>query len=314
VMSNDTLAEGLEWFHVSLANVTGALMGANSNATIWILDNDVTGTVSFNASEYFVNEADSSVTVTINRTGGTASGVGVDFQTVTESAAPGADYVQISTNIVFALNETSRRIVIPIFNDGLIESNETVILRLSNPRGGALLGSPSTARLTISDVGTPSSGPPLMAATITNISGSAFFTDFSALTALSATYSSNAGTITMAGHEFISDPQSIVTRELTEDLSFSAVAIDGPGIFPIAASAQITFDYLDQTNVLGQNQINVDNHYAADPSDVSILAVDVFDLQAAIISGRFELILTDLNNAANKIHVQGSFRIPLNLQ
>jgi hypothetical protein len=42
--------------------------------------------------------------------------------------------------------------------------------------------------------------------------------------------------------------------------------------------------------------------------------VDVVDLNARIVTGRFELTLTDLNNSANKIHVHGSFRIPLTLQ
>jgi len=40
----------------------------------------------------------------------------------------------------------------------------------------------------------------------------------------------------------------------------------------------------------------------------------VIDLSAKIIAGRFELILSDLNNSANKIHVHGSFRMPLSFQ
>ena len=154
-----------------------------------------------------------------------------------------------------------------------------------------------------------------MTATVTNVSGASFFTDFNAVTGLSAVYSSNTATMTIVGQETISDPNPLIARELNEQLSFTAVSITGPGVYQIQSPAGITFDYFDQTTVLGQPpQINANNHYFSNDSDTSLLGVDVVDLNARIVTGRFELTLTDLNNSANKIHVHGSYRIPLTLQ
>ena len=56
-----------------------------------------------------------------------------------------------STNILFALNETTKTVSIPIIDDTDVEPNETILLSLSDPGGGASLGSRSNAVLTITD-------------------------------------------------------------------------------------------------------------------------------------------------------------------
>ena len=49
----------------------------------------------------------------------------------------------------------TRPSTIPILDDMLVEANETVNLTLSSPTGGATLGNPATAVLTIIDNDTP---------------------------------------------------------------------------------------------------------------------------------------------------------------
>ena len=87
----------------------------------------------------------------VTRTGGSSGAVGVTFSTSNGSATAGSDYTAVNQTVSFADGDTASKTVnIPIINDATIEPNETVNLALSNPTpGGATLGNPSTATLTI---------------------------------------------------------------------------------------------------------------------------------------------------------------------
>src|SRR5262249_20674787 len=67
------------------------------------------------------------------------------------TAMVGVDYSNVVRTIVFGANETNKTVSIPIINDTLDETNETILLALRNPTGGASLGPRSTAVLTIQD-------------------------------------------------------------------------------------------------------------------------------------------------------------------
>ncbi len=114
-------------------------------------DNDAAGTIQFSLPTYTVNESGRRATITVTRTGGTASGVGVSYATSNGTATAGADYTATSGTLTFAAKQTSKTFIVPITNDTLVEGNETVNLTLSNPTGGAALGAQNTAELTISD-------------------------------------------------------------------------------------------------------------------------------------------------------------------
>ena len=67
------------------------------------------------------------------------------------SATAGVDYTPTSGTVTFGANQTSNTFTIPIVNDKLAEGPETVLLQLSNPTGGAILGPRRTAVLTVVD-------------------------------------------------------------------------------------------------------------------------------------------------------------------
>ncbi len=148
----DTLAEGPETINIVLSNPTaGMRLGPTSSAVLTIVDDDAAGRIAFSTSAYTAVEGGSAAVITVVRTGGAASGVTVRYATSSGTATAGADYVSQSGTLTFPAGATTATFTVPIVDNSTTESNETVRLILSNPTGGASLGSPATALLTIGD-------------------------------------------------------------------------------------------------------------------------------------------------------------------
>ena len=155
-IKNDTIVEGAETFSVTLANPQGGvLLGTNTFTTVTINDNDAGGLISLSATNYLVAETGTNAVITLLRTGGLASGVTVDFTVSNVTATAGFDYTNVTQTVTFNAGETNKKVLIPIINDTLVESNETVFIKLVNFNGGANPGSFTVATLTITndDVG-----------------------------------------------------------------------------------------------------------------------------------------------------------------
>jgi RHS repeat-associated protein len=119
-------------------------------------------TLQFNLATYSVGEAEGSAIITVTRSGDTTSAVTVNYATSDGTASERSDYTTALGTLRFAAGETSKTFLVLITDDLSVEGSETVNLALSNPTGGAVLGSPSTAVLTISDNdNTPSSVNPI---------------------------------------------------------------------------------------------------------------------------------------------------------
>lgn len=107
--------------------------------------------VRFSAANYNVQENLTFVTVTVLRTGDLSGPATVDYKTAGVSAAQWNDYTFAQGTLRFAANETSKDIDLLISEDTKVEGTETFTITLSNGTGQALLGSPSTASITILD-------------------------------------------------------------------------------------------------------------------------------------------------------------------
>ena len=149
---DDTTYEGNETVNLTLSSPTGgATLGSPSTAVLTIVDYEP-GVLSFSASTYSVSENGGSVTITVRRTGGSDGAVGVSYATSNGSATAGSDYTPRSGTLSWTNGDSANKTFsIPILDDSTYEGNETVNLTLSFPTGGATLGSPSTAVLTIVD-------------------------------------------------------------------------------------------------------------------------------------------------------------------
>ena len=124
--------------------------GSSAEETMTVEDNDP-GRVQFSAGSYSVEEKDRSAVITVVRTSSSSGEIRVDYGTVNGTASAGADYESISGTLTFHNGEVSKTFSVSILDDSVAEGEKTVKLSLSNPTGGAVLGTPSTAILTIED-------------------------------------------------------------------------------------------------------------------------------------------------------------------
>jgi CSLREA domain-containing protein len=111
------------------------------------------GSIQFSSSTFTVSEDGTQASITITRTGGAGGAVSVTFDTSNGTATAGQDYTAVNNvTVAFADGDAAPKTVnVPITDDNLYEGDETVNLTLSNPQGGATLGTPATAVLTITE-------------------------------------------------------------------------------------------------------------------------------------------------------------------
>ncbi|NCQ71328.1 MAG: hypothetical protein GPI97_19980 [Microcystis aeruginosa W13-16] len=151
---NDTQFEPNETVNLTLSNPTGgATLGTQTTAVLTILNDDLPqpGTISFNSNSYTVNENNGTANITLNRSGGSDGEVSVILTPSNGSATAGDDYTNTPITVTFANGQTSKTVTIPITDDSIYELTETVNLTISNPTGGATLGTQQTATLSIID-------------------------------------------------------------------------------------------------------------------------------------------------------------------
>ena len=149
-INGDTAVEAKEVFYVDLSAPSGATI-VDARAVGSIKNDDGTGTIAFGASTYQKYENGGSATITVTRSGGLGGGMTAQYATTNGTASAGTDYTATSGTLAFAAGVTSLSFQVPITNDTRDEVTETVNLSLSNPAGGAVLGTRRTASLGIVD-------------------------------------------------------------------------------------------------------------------------------------------------------------------
>ncbi len=111
----------------------------------------VQGALKFNSADYYTYENAGSVMVTVNRVGGVSGAISVAYATSDGTATSNLDYTPVSGTLNFANGKSTKSFSIAITDDSLFETNETIIVNLSNPTGGAVLGIPDQATVHILD-------------------------------------------------------------------------------------------------------------------------------------------------------------------
>lgn len=186
---NDSLFEGNETVNVTLSNVSGATLGSPSTAVLTIIDDDPQpATVEFQQTSLTGNESQS-VMVNVVRTGDTSGTSTVDFATSANTAIAGPDcglnidFASSSGTLTFAPGETLKSFAIRICPDRFSESLETFSVSLSSPSAGTVLGTNTSATVSINDTASEfrntsaiqlqQGGAALLYPSIINVSGAA---------------------------------------------------------------------------------------------------------------------------------------------
>jgi hypothetical protein len=133
------------------ATSLGIIGGALNPLFIRALTAAPAGNFEFSAPSYSVGESGPVATITINRLHGSEGTVSVQFNTKNGTALAGSDYTTSDQVVTFGNGVTTQTVTIPLTNDATDEFNETILLSLTNPTGGAFLGLVNTATLTITD-------------------------------------------------------------------------------------------------------------------------------------------------------------------
>ncbi|MBL9169048.1 MAG: hypothetical protein JNN07_15010, partial [Verrucomicrobiales bacterium] len=315
-IANDTLDEEDETFEVNLFNPqSGVQLGTITNTVVTIVDNDAGGTIKLSAATYSGTEGTNAI-IKVFRSGGLASGVTVHLGSSAGTATAGTDYTEVSTNLVFAAGETNKTVNLAVAMDALVDSSETVNLTLTEATGGASLGEPNTAVLTLTDKpdpnAIPASGPVFLKYTMgstlinvpTNLLQGAGYD-------AGSEDGSVAPTLSFGGSIFANTLTSIDTKQLI----FTRIVARTLGAVTISGSSANGLVNLTHTH--GSLFSPTTDSYSAYNGNGSgpggTFTIDVLDPVNKLATGRFDFILrndedTESTNPHRDVRVVGSFR------
>ena len=166
---DDLLMDGNKTVLLTLTNSmpTNSVSLTISNAVLNIIDNEGRpGVVSFDATNYLASKFITNATVTVIRTNGSQGIVSVSYTTRDGTATNGVDYLAVNGMLSFADGEALKTFSVPILHNPAATNDKILSVYLSNPLGGAVLGVPTNATVTISEMDVP----PSLAFAATNFS------------------------------------------------------------------------------------------------------------------------------------------------
>lgn len=264
-----TQASPLNGMATPIAGITTDFDGETRSATAPDIGADeiaVAGSVQFASPTYSVNEGAGTVTVMVTRTGGSDGAVSVNFATADGTATSGAgnDYIAQTGTVTFAAGDTTpKNIMISIIDDSVFEGNEDFSVNLSNPMGGATLGSPASTTVTIVDNDTAptvqfssatysvneNAGPATLTVTLSGASALPASVNYSTAdgTATSpADYNAASGTVTFAAGE----TSKTINITINDDATFEgnedfSVSLSNPSGATLGSPSTATVTIID---------------------------------------------------------------------
>lgn len=147
---NNSLKQPDRSFNVSLSKATGGTVRGTTMAKVVIKDNDQG--FQFGSASYTVAEDAGGALITVLRGADDTNAIStVDFATADGTATSGLDYALTSGTLSFGPGDKTKLLAVPILNDGVNEPPKAFSVTLSNPTGGAALGSAPITTVSILD-------------------------------------------------------------------------------------------------------------------------------------------------------------------
>jgi uncharacterized repeat protein (TIGR01451 family) len=150
----DTLDEAIEVFNLNLTNATNAVIVDTVGAGI-IFDDDPSPILSISNASVTEGGLGQTTNLVFDLRLSAASGqsVSVDYFTADGSARAGRDYLPVSGTVAFAPGTTNQTVTVVVVGDENSESNETVLVKLTNPSGAILATDQAVGTILDDDAG-----------------------------------------------------------------------------------------------------------------------------------------------------------------
>lgn len=167
-ISNANAFSGTKSFGLTLSNpASGAMLGTPSTASVVISGgtNAVMGSLHLAATSYTVDQSAGTVTVTVDRTGGSSGAVSVAYASANGTATAGKDYTRAAGTLTWSDGDGSpKSFTTAISGTTAFSGSKSFTVALSSPGNGVTIGSPSNATVTITGNGAAAVGSLQLAA------------------------------------------------------------------------------------------------------------------------------------------------------
>ncbi|MCB0397222.1 MAG: T9SS type A sorting domain-containing protein [Flavobacteriales bacterium] len=253
---DDIVVESDETITLSLSNPSsGLVIGSNSAHTFTINDDDNARKINFTASSSSGDESVTPVTLTVQATSASSSDITVDYLVTGGTATgSGTDFTLSSGTVTIPgdNSSTTGTFDIVINDDGVDESDETIIIQLISPTNGNLAATNTSYTYTIQD----NDSEPTVAFTSTTTSGS-----------------ESSGTISIEVSLSAASGQDVTVDYTASDVSATGggtdyLLLDGTLTIPAGdQTANITGNVIDDAIVEGAETFTVT---ISNPSDATL--------------------------------------------
>jgi hypothetical protein len=176
-VSNASPYLGAKSFKVALSDPSTTARIAYPGAAVVTISGDAVaaiGNLQLAASAYTVAQAAGAFTVTVNRAGGASGAVSVAYATQNGTAVAGTDFTAASGTLEWADGDAApKTFLVAVSNASPFSGTKSFSVALSDPKSGAILGTPSSASVTIDGDASASRGDLNLAASNMTVSQAA---------------------------------------------------------------------------------------------------------------------------------------------